>query len=98
MMNLKTIRLLTFLSMALVNLTIACEEDSESKKEKEKRLLEEFLLTNDITVEPTASGLYYVETKTGTGAQPQTGESVSVHYMGRLIHPSGEILIRSSLE
>gem|GEM_PF-4318311 len=37
--------------MALVSLTIACEEDSES--EKEQRLLEEFLLTNNITVERT---------------------------------------------
>jgi FKBP-type peptidyl-prolyl cis-trans isomerase FkpA len=85
MNNLKTVRLLTLLSMVLVILTIACEEDSESKKEKEKRLLEEFLITNNITMEPTASGLYYIETRTGTGAQPQTGEYVSVHYTGRLI-------------
>jgi FKBP-type peptidyl-prolyl cis-trans isomerase FkpA len=49
------------------------------------RLLEEFLITNNITVEPTASGIYYIETKTGTGAQPQAGEYVSVHYTGRLI-------------
>ncbi len=85
MINLKAIRVLTLLSVVLMSLTIACEKDTESKKEKEERLLEEFLLTNNITVEPTASGLYYIETNTGTGAQPQTGEAVSVHYTGRLI-------------
>lgn len=69
----------------MVSMIIACEKDSEAKKEKELRLLEEFLETNNITAEPTASGLYYIETKTGTGNQPQTGESVSVHYTGRLL-------------
>lgn len=85
MMNHSTIRLFFSLTLVLVTIGIACEESSESKKEKELRLLEEFLETNNITVEPTASGLYYIETKTGTDNQPQTGESVSVHYTGRLI-------------
>jgi peptidylprolyl isomerase len=32
----------------------------------------------------TASGLEYVEIQAGTGAQPKTGDSVSVHYTGWL--------------
>jgi FKBP-type peptidyl-prolyl cis-trans isomerase len=32
----------------------------------------------------TASGLEYVETQAGTGAQAQDGRNVSVHYTGRL--------------
>ena len=31
-----------------------------------------------------ASGLEYVELLEGTGARPKTGDSVSVHYTGRL--------------
>lgn len=36
-------------------------------------------------VEATASGLKYVEMKVGTGAQPQAGQVVIVHYTGWLV-------------
>jgi peptidylprolyl isomerase len=42
------------------------------------------LLTMDETVIQTPSGLQYVEIAEGTGAAPKTGDSVSVHYTGRL--------------
>lgn len=32
----------------------------------------------------TASGLEYEDTQEGTGASPQTGQKVTVHYTGRL--------------
>ena len=32
----------------------------------------------------TPSGLQYVEVAEGTGASPKTGDTVSVHYTGRL--------------
>jgi len=32
----------------------------------------------------TASGLEYIETEAGTGAQAEAGKNVSVHYTGRL--------------
>ena len=36
----------------------------------------------------TASGLQYDDTKTGTGAEAQAGQQVSVHYTGWLYDPS----------
>ncbi len=52
---------------------------------EETELLEQYLLENNITTEAKESGLYYIETETGTGLQPQQGDSVFVHYTGRLI-------------
>jgi peptidylprolyl isomerase len=36
-------------------------------------------------MEKTASGLQYVDTKVGTGASPQTGQTAVVHYTGWLV-------------
>ena len=53
--------------------------------DEETELLEQYLLENNITTVPEESGLYYIETETGTGVQPQQGDTVDVHYTGRLI-------------
>ena len=47
--------------------------------------LTEFIEANNILVQPTASGLYYVETLAGTGEQAKSGDVVSVHYTGTLL-------------
>lgn len=47
--------------------------------------LEEYLKVNNITVEPQASGLYYVEKQVGRGDMPDTDDEVSVHYTGKLL-------------
>ena len=53
--------------------------------DEETELLEQYLIDNNITTEPEESGLYYIETETGTGVQPQQGDTVYVHYTGRLV-------------
>lgn len=52
---------------------------------KAENELNKYLKDNNIVVEPTASGLYYVKTKDGNGEQPSTGNFVKVHYTGRLL-------------
>ncbi|HMM10893.1 MAG TPA: FKBP-type peptidyl-prolyl cis-trans isomerase [Bacteroidales bacterium] len=47
--------------------------------------LNEYLAAKGITVKPTASGLYYVEQKKGTGLTPRAGQAVKVHYKGTLL-------------
>ena len=51
---------------------------------KEKELIAQYLQEHNITVEPTASGLYYIETKAGKGANPTKGSQCTVHYRGTL--------------
>jgi FKBP-type peptidyl-prolyl cis-trans isomerase len=56
----------------------------QEMQEKEKAQLSQYLQEHNITVEPTASGLYYIETKAGKGATPTKGSQCTVHYRGTL--------------
>ena len=58
--------------------------DDRAEKENEDR--EAYLTEHKITVEPTASGLYYVETKKGFGEKPVMGDKVSVKYKGMFLN------------
>ncbi len=62
------------------------QEDRMAKMaEEEKPILEKYIADNKITVAPTASGLYYIETKKGKGAHPKPGDIVTVQYKGMLL-------------
>ncbi len=58
-------------------------EDQRINSEKTKR--NNYLRENNITVEPTATGLYYIETEKGTGPLAMSGNTVYVHYTGKLL-------------
>ncbi|MCB9015269.1 MAG: FKBP-type peptidyl-prolyl cis-trans isomerase [Lentimicrobiaceae bacterium] len=61
-------------------------EDAKAKaKGEEAGKLESYIKNNKITVKPTASGLYYIETAKGSGASPVSGKKVKVHYTGTLL-------------
>lgn len=60
---------------------VSCLNDDDSeKREKEKRLIENYVLTNNITATPTASGLYYISQVEGTGATPKSTDFVMIKY------------------
>ncbi|MDR1792016.1 MAG: FKBP-type peptidyl-prolyl cis-trans isomerase [Bacteroidales bacterium] len=56
---------------------------------EEVATIAEYVVANGITVEPTESGLYYIETQAGKGKQVQENDSLQVHYTGKF--PNGEI-------
>ncbi len=56
---------------------------SNSKEEEE--LLNQYIKNTNITVKPTQTGLYYVETLKGKGKSPQPGKKVIINYMGYFI-------------
>lgn len=61
-------------------------DDAKLKaKEEEAGKLQKYLNDNKITVKPTASGLYYIETLKGTGPAPEKGKTVVVNYTGMLL-------------
>ncbi len=60
----------------------------EQRKVNEKADRDKYLSDNGISVSPTASGLYYIETEKGTGAKAVAGNTVQVHYTGRLLDGS----------
>jgi peptidylprolyl isomerase len=69
----------------LAELEAQREAETEARKVMEKTDREKYLADNGITVAPTASGLYYVETEKGSGKKAMPGNVVHVHYTGTLL-------------
>lgn len=57
----------------------------EAARLQEASILAKYIADNEITVEPTASGLYFVPIVEGEGEQAVAGNKVKVHYSGTLL-------------
>lgn len=71
------------LSIVVFLLVIFSSCKNAAKTEIEDR--NAYLQANNITVEPTSTGLYYIETETGTGISPQSGDHVKIKYVGKYL-------------
>jgi len=58
----------------------AREIENMQREHDEMNQLEEYVRANGITVQPTASGIYYLETKKGTGKSPKPDDYITAHY------------------
>lgn len=77
---------LGFLGILSVFIISGClRDDSKELKEQEMKLLQQYLADNNINVDPTASGLYYVPISEGTGIFPDDETWVEIAYIGELI-------------
>ncbi len=54
-------------------------------QEKEIADLQKYLEENNITEEPLANGMYFINKRNGKGRQAKAGDKVSVHYTGRFL-------------
>ena len=66
------------------------KDDTDEKKAEEKRLLENYIIENNINTEPKTSGLYYIELEPGEGDNAERGNFVIIDYTSWLI--DGEII------
>lgn len=73
------------------------KEEAENNKrlQEEPKKIAEYVKKHNITVDPTSSGLYYIETEAGTGDSVKAGDMVSVHYT---IYNIDGVKIESSLD
>ncbi len=64
-----------------------CDKDNDEElKEQEMRLLEQYLVDNDLdTLQPTASGFYYIELTEGTGTVAGQNYWVDFDYIAELV-------------
>jgi len=64
------------------------QQEAEMAKmaEQEKPQIAQYVANNKITTTPTASGLFYTETKKGKGAIVKAGNEVTVNYTGKLLN------------
>ncbi len=60
-------------------------EQMQQAQNEEQEKLNAYLSENNITTEPTQSGLYYIEETKGNGKQAEPGKKVKVHYTGTLL-------------
>jgi FKBP-type peptidyl-prolyl cis-trans isomerase len=80
------------------DITPAAEVEAQQKKQMEERAammkemeakempaIEKYVADNKIKAKPTATGLYYMETKKGSGANPKATDVVVVHYTGKFL-------------
>jgi FKBP-type peptidyl-prolyl cis-trans isomerase len=74
---------ISLLAISMVVLIGAC--DKETGLEKENAAIQAYLDENNITTEPQYSGLYFIETKKGTGASADGGDLCKVKYMGTFL-------------
>ena len=58
---------------------------AQDQKTTDDQILKEYFTKNHIKATKTASGLYYVITKKGTGANAKKGQTVSMSYLGKFL-------------
>jgi len=56
------------------------EIEKEALKKAEPAKIAAYIKKHNITVEPTADGLYFISEKEGSGTHPEKGNTLSVHY------------------
>jgi FKBP-type peptidyl-prolyl cis-trans isomerase FkpA len=64
----------------------ANEESAGKQKGIDEKMLKDYFEKNNIKASKTASGLYYVVTRDGTGPEGKAGQMFSVNYTGRLLN------------
>ncbi|MBA3664253.1 MAG: FKBP-type peptidyl-prolyl cis-trans isomerase [Bacteroidetes bacterium] len=79
-------RAIIILLSILLNLgNVACKKKKKSTQAKEdEKIITDYISANNLNASATGSGLYYVITTQGTGAQPNSNSTVTVKYKGTL--------------
>ena len=60
-------------------------EEMESRRVKEEEDIAAYIAEHKVTVTPTSSGLYFIETKKGKGKAAVDGSEVTLHYKGTFV-------------
>ena len=80
-MSFRSIRSLVWISIAFLPLLAnSCKDPGEDERNHEKKVLQAYIAKKNITVEPTSTGLYYIEEVAGTGLKPEMGDYVQMRY------------------
>jgi FKBP-type peptidyl-prolyl cis-trans isomerase len=76
----KKSNLFLLIALTLTGISSCNLDDSAELKEKEDRIFQSYIEQNNITVQPTSSGLYYIEEVEGEGFAPMEGDFCLVKY------------------
>ena len=68
-------------------MAFSCDDNSDHlQKEKEMRLLRQYLEAKNITTEPESSGLYFIPINEGSGIKPEKDHWVIIRYTAKTIN------------
>lgn len=85
MERIKLFKRIFLLILPAILISGCLEDESKELKDQERRQLNQYLEENDITVQPTASGLYFIELEEGTGRQAQMGDLADIDYKAQMV-------------
>ena len=85
---LKSLLLFPLKLIFLILLMGGCLEDDIDYEAREKKERDKYLKENNITVEPTESGLYFIPIDTGYGDYAEYGDTVTINFEGYLLDGS----------
>jgi len=87
MRNALKISKITIIAVLIIWGFSACnkQETAQQKYDREQETLKEYISANNITVTPSYTGVYYIETVLGTGEKASSGRMVTVNYEGRFL-------------
>jgi FKBP-type peptidyl-prolyl cis-trans isomerase len=102
--NMKGMNLLKFAAVLITAAILfpGCNKDKDQElRDQEIKLLQKYIEENNITQEPTASGLYYLSVEEGTGAQIEKDFYVDLEFIvelldGTVLYTSNEDLAKES--
>lgn len=74
-------------------ISVLSEDQYKAEQEKltsglvaeEDKKIQDYMVANTLIGVKSPSGLYFVQTRSGTGARAESGKKVSVHYTGKLL-------------
>ena len=91
-----TLLLSSFFLITGLSLQSCKNDDSAEKEAEEKRLLEQYIVNENITAVPTSSGLYYIEEVEGEGFSPSSTDWVEIKFSIRLVSSNQLVITTDS--
>ena len=76
--------IITVVAVSVLLAVVACNP-AKKYEEEEKSQIQGFIASHNITVEPDANGMYYIELTAGTGEKIADGDSLGVYYEGKFL-------------
>ncbi len=91
---------IVFLALTIIaGIFSSCEDNNLGKlRERELDLLDKYIKSNNITVKPTNTGLYYIELEKGTGDTIKAGDRVDVLYRTWIIMADSLTLVDQNID
>jgi FKBP-type peptidyl-prolyl cis-trans isomerase FkpA len=96
-MNIRNFVLAAIAGTMILSTSSCLKDDTAAQRAEEMNVLKEYIKANNITVTPTPSGLYYIETLAGTGDSAKLKNWMEINYTGRLLS-NNSIVMTSDMQ